>query len=114
MKRMTLFLLLITGGIASAQTPTPGGDTPSTTAYKHSMETMMKGMDQPYTGNADHDFVTGMLPHHQGAIDMARVELRYGRNPAMRRLAHEIIASQTQEERLMRVWLGRHPAPPAH
>jgi uncharacterized protein (DUF305 family) len=87
------------------------GDTASTRAYRQSMAAMMHGMDIPYTGDADRDFVTGMLPHHQGAIDMARVELRYGHDPALRRLARQIIASQTKEQAFMRAWLARHPAP---
>ena len=84
-------------------------DTPSTAAYRQAMKTMMEKMDTPFTGNADHDFVTGMLPHHQGAIDMAQVELRYGRDPALKKLAHEIIASQSKEEAFMQAWLAHHP-----
>ena len=50
-----------------------------------------------------------MLPDHQGGIDMANIELRYGRDPALRRLAREIVASQSKEEAFMRGWLARHP-----
>ena len=89
----------------------PAAEAPSTGAYRDAMKTMMEKMDTPFTGNADHDFVTGMLPHHQGAIDMAHVELQYGRDPALRNLAREIIASQSKEEAFMRGWLARHPRP---
>lgn len=51
----------------------------------------------PRNGDADHDFASAMVPHHQGAIDMARVELLYGRDPVLRRMAQEIIVSQQQE-----------------
>ncbi len=81
---------------------------------------MMTGMDAmnhamasaPMTGDPDHDFVAMMMPHHQGAIDMARVELRYGRDPALRRLATDIVAAQEREITTMRRWQATHkPAP---
>ena len=103
------------GGNALAQTPMAsaalGVDTPATAASKAAMQRMMTAMDTPATGNADRDFVTGMLPHHQGAIDMARVELRYGHDPALHKLARGIIASQAKEEAFMTHWLAQHPAP---
>jgi uncharacterized protein (DUF305 family) len=118
MIRQTLAILLLVGGTASAQMApmhhgdaAPGGDSPSTAGYKQAMQGMMKGMDTPYTGDADHDFVTGMLPHHQGAVDMARVELQYGHDPVLKKLARDIIASQTKEQAFMRRWLDRHKAP---
>ena len=113
MIRMILPAALLLGGSALAQAPTasapPGADTPAT-ANKAAMQRMTAAMDVPATGNADHDFVTGMLPHHQGAIDMARVELRYGHDPALRKLARDIIASQAKEETFMKRWLAQHPA----
>jgi uncharacterized protein (DUF305 family) len=96
-----------------AATPPAPGSSPSSAAYRAAMETMMQHMETPYTGNADHDFVTGMLPHHQGAVDMAKIELQYGRDPALKKLARDIIASQTQEQAFMRNWLARHPMPAA-
>ena len=58
-----------------------------------------------YSGDADHDFVTMMIPHHQGAIDMAKALLLYGKDPQMRRLAQEIIIDQQSEIQLMQLWL---------
>jgi uncharacterized protein (DUF305 family) len=56
------------------------------------------------TGNDDEDFVGLMIPHHQAALDMARVELTHGKDPQMRRLAQEIIADQESEIELMELW----------
>jgi uncharacterized protein (DUF305 family) len=84
------------------------GDTASTTAYKAAMGTMMHDMDITYTGNADRDFVAGMLPHHQGAVDMAKVELRYGHDPDLRKLAEGIVAAQEKEIAFMRAWQAKH------
>lgn len=62
------------------------------------MKKMMDEMHKPgYSGNADVDFLAMMIPHHQGAVDMARLALIYGKDPLTRRLAEEIIASQTAE-----------------
>jgi uncharacterized protein (DUF305 family) len=57
------------------------------------------------SGNSDVDFVRLMLPHHQAAIDMAKAQLAYGKDPQMRRLAQEIIADQQSEIELMQLWL---------
>lgn len=75
-----------------------------------SMVKMDKGMaDAPMDGTADHDFATMMLAHHQGAIDMAKAELSYGKDPVMRRLAQEILVDQQSEMDAMNLWLKKRP-----
>ena len=70
------------------------------------MTLMNRGMENaPMTGDPDHDFAAMMIPHHQGAVDMAKVELLYGKDPALRRLAQEIIVTQEQEIAVMRMRL---------
>src|SRR5882724_221768 len=73
-----------------------------------SMSVMHKGMHSaPRTGDPDRDFVTMMIPHHQGAIDMAKAILLYGKDAQLKRLAQEIIADQQNEVQLMQLWLSR-------
>lgn len=75
------------------------------------MAVMDDGMKRaPMNGVAEHDFVTMMIPHHQGAIDMALAELRYGHNEQLRRIAQEIIVEQQQEIDAMHLALGSPPA----
>ena len=64
------------------------------------------------TGDGDADFVRLMIPHHQAAIDMAKTQLLYGKDPQMRRLAQEIITDQQSEIDLMQLWLKRHRLSP--
>jgi hypothetical protein len=76
------------------------------------MSRMMADMAVKPSGDVDKDFVAMMVPHHQGAIDMAQAELRYGRNEQLRRIAQEIIVEQQQEIAAMRLALGQ-PLPPS-
>jgi uncharacterized protein (DUF305 family) len=65
----------------------------------------------PMTENPDHDFASMMIPHHQGAIDMAKVEVLYGKDPVLRRLAQEIIVTQDSEIAVMRMQLPKLSSP---
>ena len=76
------------------------------------MMKMMDDMSIKLSGDVDKDFVAMMAPHHQGAIDMAQAELRYGHNERLRRIAQEIIVEQQQEIIAMRLALGQ-PLPPS-
>jgi Domain of unknown function (DUF305) len=89
-----------------------GDEAPFLSENAAAMDRMMAGMDVKPTGDADVDFVAMMIPHHQGAIDMALAELRYGKNEQLRRIAQEIIVDQQQEIAAMRLALGQ-PLPPS-
>jgi hypothetical protein len=79
---------------------------------RETMAIMMAGMDIRPSGNVDSDFVHMMVPHHQGAIDMAKAVLRYGHNEKIRRLAQEITVTQQQEIAVMRLAV-EEPLPPS-
>jgi uncharacterized protein (DUF305 family) len=81
---------------------------PSSKAFEEAMQKMHQDMMVGYTGDTDIDFVQGMLPHHQGAVDMAKVELLYGKDPEMRKLAEDIIRAQETEIAGMNAWLAKH------
>jgi uncharacterized protein (DUF305 family) len=88
---------------------------PAGSQFMQAMHGSMERMDRqmataPMSGNADHDFASMMIPHHQGAIDMAKAELIYGRDPVMRRLAQEILVDQQSEIDAMQLWLERTAA----
>ena len=89
---------------------TAGADTPEEAAFLAengaAMSRMMHDMVVKPVGDVDVDFVAMMVPHHQGAIEMARAVLRYGRNPQIRRMAQEIIVTQQQEIVAMRLAVG--------
>jgi uncharacterized protein (DUF305 family) len=88
------------------------GKSPSESVWAElqaSMEKMHAAMTSvEATGNSDADFVKLMIPHHQAAIDMAKTQLLYGKDPQMRRLAQEIITDQQSEIDLMNNWLKQH------
>ena len=72
-----------------------------TSLMTHVMERMHKDMSIIPSGDPDRDFAAMMIPHHQGAVDMAKVELQFGKNPVLRRLAQGIIVEQLQEIEVM-------------
>lgn len=83
-------------------------DGPATAAYMDANARMHAAMDIPFTGNADADFILGMIPHHQGAVDMARIVLEHGKDPEVRALAEAVIAAQEEEIAWMKEWLSRN------
>lgn len=88
---------------------TSGGNRQAVAGYQAANMKMHRDMAIRYSGNPDRDFVASMIPHHQGAIDMARVVLHYGTDPEIRRMAEEIIAAQEREIATMRAWQTAHP-----
>lgn len=119
LRRYMLSLALLSCGAVSAQAQQPGpnagmsvnGAPAADQSMMESMNKMSQAMSSaPLTGDPDHDFVVMMIPHHQGAIDMARYELQHGKDPEMRKLAQAIVAAQDKEMAEMKRWLAKHKA----
>lgn len=97
-----VFLFAVSACVFAAQTP----EAPFLQESAAAMKKMMAAMAVAPSGDVDRDFVATMVPHHQGAIEMAQAELRYGHNEQLRRMAQEIIVDQTQEIAAMRLAIG--------
>jgi uncharacterized protein (DUF305 family) len=98
------------GSGSHAVTMPKGDQSPSSLAFAGVNAKMHQGMDVTFSGNADRDFVQGMIPHHQGAVDMAKVVLAFGKDPEVRKLAETIIKSQEEEIAWMNSWLKKTAA----
>ena len=84
------------------------GDAGSSSLAFHAINAKMhEGMDITFTGNADVDFVKGMIPHHQGAVDMAKTVLAFGKDAEVKKLAEAVISAQEKEIALMQEWLKK-------
>jgi uncharacterized protein (DUF305 family) len=90
-----------------APAPRAAQEPASTREFRAASDRMHRDMTIRYTGNADRDFAAGMIPHHQGAIDMARIVLRHGSDPEMRALAENVIRAQEAEIAQLRAFLSR-------
>jgi Domain of unknown function (DUF305) len=108
---LVLGLALLAPRSSQALEPQPAtpvaAEAPFVAENARAMDRMMAGMNVKPTGDVDADFAAMMIPHHQGAVDMAMAELRYGRNEQLRRIAQEIIVDQQQEIEAMRLALGQ-------
>ena len=81
--------------------------TPAAKALFEAHRKMQQAMMTLSTGDADRDFISGMIPHHQGAVDMAKVVLHYGRDPEVKKLAEAIIKTQNEEIAWMTAWRSK-------
>ena len=112
---LSLVAVMGLGGVAYAQTHNKHGatkaasaqDTAATKGYRAANTKMHAGMNLKFSNDADVDFIRGMIPHHQGAIDMARVVLQYGKDTQTRKWAEDIIREQEREIAEMQAWLKK-------
>jgi uncharacterized protein (DUF305 family) len=108
---LTAAALIATGGWALAQShhghsqKVSAQETAATKAYRAANDKMHAGMNFRFTGDTDVDFIKGMIPHHQGAIDMAEAVLKYGKDEQARKWATDIIREQKREIAEMQEWL---------
>lgn len=91
-------------GPERARASTPAGED-----FRAANDEMHMSMSAPLSGNTDVDFVRSMIPHHKAALTMARIELKFGKDPELRAMATEIIRTQQAEIDKMQSWLGKQP-----
>ena len=84
------------------------GASPATQAYMDANRTMHEDMAIDYSGDPDIDFIRSMIPHHQGAVAMARIVIEHGKDPEVKALAEDVIAAQEKEIAWMQAWLAAH------
>jgi uncharacterized protein (DUF305 family) len=111
MKSAAKFFVIIAlaGSVSGAAAQNAQHGSESTKEFKAADMNMMKNMDAaPYTGNPDVDFRTHMMPHHQGAIAMAKVGLKYANDPETKKMAQKIIDDQEKEVADMQAWLKKN------
>jgi uncharacterized protein (DUF305 family) len=96
------------GGHGHAAAGSAAAESAATAAYRAANLAMHRAMDIEFSGDPDLDFARGMVGHHQGALDMARVVLEHGKDPELRRLAEEVIEAQEAEIAFLREWIAEH------
>jgi len=95
------------GGSGHTRNRTTGDESASSLAFAGVNEKMHRDMAIAFSGDPDVDFARGMVPHHQGAIDMAQVVIAFGKDPEIRKLAEDIVKAQESEINFMRSWLQK-------
>lgn len=113
LKRLALAITLAPALPAFAQEAGHDGHTmgdmgPAAMAFIDANDRMHKDMMLEYSGNADVDFIKSMIPHHQGAVDMAKIVLEHGTDPEVRKLAETVIKAQEAEIKWMKEWLAKN------
>lgn len=104
---LPLLLLSTAAGADEAKKQMSMQPDSSGAGYHAAMEKMQEDTPKEMSGDPDHDFAMMMIPHHQAAIDMAKVELQYGKDPELKKMAEDIIESQQTEIATMKEWLTK-------